>query len=458
MYKPSFAIVVCFLVCWITSCRKYLEAAPDKTMAIPARVNDLKLLLDNYSSLNETYIVASEVLSDNYYVTTEVWSSISDETQRNLYLWQKDDNTITYWNTPYTAILLANTVLDQLPNIKVYPAETDLVRIVRGSALFFRAYHFFSLAQVFAPPYVQSTAPNLPGIPLRLTSDFNEKTTRATLQATYDRMISDVIEAIPLLPALPIDGLKSRPSKPAAYGLLAKIYLSMQRYELAGKYADSCLQFHSDLLNYGDVLEVDPAAAAPIKRFNKEVVFQIRSLQTTLLNPSRAKIDTVLYRSYAEKDKRKQVYFRPNADGSYAFKGDYDGSGSSTGYVFAGIVTDEMYLIRAEAHARSGMAAAAMDDLNTLLEKRWEAGAFSPFTAVDSQDALQLILTERRKELLFRGTRWVDLRRLQNDPLYSVTPQRIINNQVYELLPNSTNYTLQIPMEVVRLTGIPQNE
>ena len=106
---------------------------------------------------------------------------------------------------------------------------------------------------------------------------------------------------------------------------------------------------------------------------------------------------------------------------------------------------------------RKGMVSEALADLNKLLESRWESGAFVPYDATSSADALQLILKERRKELLFRGTRWVDMRRLMKEPGNAVTYRRLINNTIYELPPNSSKYALKIPIEVIETSGIPQN-
>jgi hypothetical protein len=100
----------------------------------------------------------------------------------------------------------------------------------------------------------------------------------------------------------------------------------------------------------------------------------------------------------------------------------------------------------------------AMNLLNSLLQKRWRTGTFTPLTASNADEALIKIITERRKELPFTGhIPWIDLRRLNKDPRFSRTLKRIIDNTTYQLLPNSPNYVFPIPDEEIRLTGIPQN-
>ncbi|HSU50550.1 MAG TPA: RagB/SusD family nutrient uptake outer membrane protein, partial [Segetibacter sp.] len=122
-----------------------------------------------------------------------------------------------------------------------------------------------------------------------------------------------------------------------------------------------------------------------------------------------------------------------------------------------GIATDEVYLTRAECNARAGNITAAMSDLNSLMSKRWKAGAFVPFAATNTSDALTLILQERRKETLFRGLRWLDLRRLNSEGA-NITLTRNLNGQLYTLAPNDPKYVLPIPPDVVSLSGMAQNE
>ena len=98
-----------------------------------------------------------------------------------------------------------------------------------------------------------------------------------------------------------------------------------------------------------------------------------------------------------------------------------------------------------------------MNDLNTLLRKRWD-GQFVPLQASNSSQALEKILVERRKELCFKALRWGDLRRLNQEADYQVTVKRVLNGQTYILTPNSSKYTYPIPDDIIKLTGIEQNE
>jgi hypothetical protein len=227
----------------------------------------------------------------------------------------------------------------------------------------------------------------------------------------------------------------------------------MRDYNNAFRCADSALRMSNHLLDYNTVIATGntPMPAFPQ---NPEVLLYCIS-GTTDLDTNTAKMDTVLYASYSENDLRKLLLFKTSDSSAYSFKGSYDGG--VTGYLFSAPATDEMYLIRAECFARMDNVSSAMNDLNALLIKRFKTGAFTGYTAGDPADALQLILTERRKELVMRMTRWTDLRRLNKDSRFATTITRIYHGQTYTLGPTSNWYVWPIPDDEILYSGIPQN-
>ena len=449
--KPLFLFCL-FITGFFSSCKKYLSEIPDKKLAIPATVADLQAILDNYRVMNNFYPYASEILADNYYMTTSSFLSLTNETHRNYYTWQPTPESEA-WVGIYAPARDANVVLDNVERISKATPDASSLNEVEGGALFFRAFSFQLGAELFGQPYRSATAETDGGIALRLTASVEEPTKRSSMAATYQQIITDAKKAISLLPVTPT--IKTRPSQPAACALLARAYLCMQQYDSAFKYADAALNLYGDsLMNFNSL---QPTATAPIKRFNTEVIFHARTFTTGTINPGRAIIDSFLYRTYHANDLRKAIYYKTAADGTATFKGDYDGAGTNTGYVFCGFVTDELLLTRAECFARAGKIFESLQDLNKLLRSRWKSGLFTDYTAATPQEALTLVLVERRKELLFRGTRWMDLRRLKDDPVLSVTPQRFADNQMYSLPPNSPRYSLRIPATIINITGMPQN-
>ncbi|HMK25592.1 MAG TPA: RagB/SusD family nutrient uptake outer membrane protein [Chitinophagaceae bacterium] len=452
-YISNIFVVLSVLVL-TNSCKKFLEEIPDKKLAIPSTLGDLQSILDNFATMNNQSPVVLEIMSDNQFVRNDqMFNAVTDETTKDLYKWQRNES--NNWSNLYDVIFTANTILDNLPGISYNPAtEQGTWNSIKGSALFFRAYNFYFCSQIFGQPFDKNTSGQDLGIVLRLNSDFNEVSMRSTVKQSYDQIISDFREAISLLPEK--TALKTRPTRAAAFGALSRTYLAMQEYDSAGKYADLCIQHYGgvdSLLNFNNNAEVNVTATIPfpLPMVNKEIIFHYKGGTIAILSNARTRSDSNLYKSYAPNDRRKAAYYKTDS----SFKGDYGASGTQ-GYTYGGIVLDEMFLIRAESYARKGDKTNALIDLNALMAKR--CTTFVNITAVDANDALNKILVERRKELIFRGTRWVDLRRLMKEPQFAVTPRRFVNGQFYELLPNSPRYTVLIPAQVIALSGIQQNQ
>jgi len=429
------------------SCKKYLDKKPNTTLLIPGSLSDLQTLLDNYDYMNQGNSRVSEVIAGDIYITSSDWSSSTAIDEQLLYIWDKDASLSDAWTFLYKPISYSNIVLDELLKINS-AANQATYNDVRGQALFFRSFYFWQLAQLYCRPFSNSASSD-PGIALRTTSDVNARTSRSTVQQTYDRIIDDLKLAVTLLPQTSISPV--RPGRVAAYAMLARVYLSMNDYISAGKYADSSLKITNTLLDYNTITA---SSAQPIPKMSSEVLFHATGGGGIIIPPI-GKVDSMLYNSYDNDDLRKQVFFLTNADNSHSFKGSY---GTQTSYViFNGLAVDEMYLIRAESAARAGNKDAALADLNTLIQKRWKNSVPYPaITATDATDALNKIFTERRKELLYRGLRWTDLRR-RNLEGANLMLKRLVNNTTYSLPANDLRWVLLIPTNIINITGIEQN-
>ncbi len=444
---PIYLLVLLLLTGSAASCKKYLDARPDQTQVVPATLQDLQALLDNVSVMNRSFPSYGEAAADNYYFPQANYDALVTAEDKTLYNWDPAGVVVNgQWLSPYQVVFYANQVLEGLGKAGQGPPSAG----IRGAALFFRAYAFLQVASLFSKPYDPATSAADPGIPLRLSSDFNLKSVRASNEQSYQQILADFKSSVRLLPAA--SAFPSQPVRIAAYAAIARTYLAMGLYTQAGLYADSCLQLSPPLLDYNTLSKT---SANPIPRFNKETIFYAMSSGSALLVPSKAKVDSTLYRSYAANDLRKSIFYKNNNDGTFSFKGNYDGSQSSV--IFSGLATDELYLIAAECQARAGQTDAAMALLNTLLQARWKTGTFQPLGAANAPAALALVLAERRKELVFRGLRWTDLRRLNRESGLQTTLLRKLGQAVYQLPPGDPRYTMLIPQEVITLSGIAQN-
>ncbi|XVJ66828.1 MAG: RagB/SusD family nutrient uptake outer membrane protein [Lacibacter sp.] len=438
-----------------TACKKFLDKKPDNQLAVPSKLEDLQALLDFALYMNTQQSPSfGESSADDYFLTLDRFNALPVE-QQGIYTWNRGEYRFQNdWSRAYHPVYNANFCLEQLQNIPVTAQNEQQWKNVKGSALFFKSYNYLNLLWVYAKAYDQPTAASDWGIVLRNSSDFNVPSVRSNLADSYNEVIRLAKESISLLPDYPVHVM--RPSKMAAYGLLARAFLSMRLYDSAFVYANHCLQLKSDLINYNSDSDISGGITAnvPFKRFNKETIFYTEMNGNAAIHRTSAgRIDTVLYASYQNNDLRKTAFFRLNA-GYYQFKGNY--TASSTLF-FTGLATDEMYLIRAETNARADRITEAMNDLNTLMIKRWRNTVpFPAFTASTKEQALSIILTERRKELCMRGLRWMDIKRL-NKEAANIVLTRKIGAQVNTLLPNDKYYALPLPADIIEQTGIPQN-
>jgi hypothetical protein len=438
-----------FLVAIFPGCKKtdYLDAVPSNALKIPATLPDFQSLLDNETVFNNADPCLGQVGADDWYLSNAQLTKLPLFVQ-NIYDWTSDPypgQEMSDWDLPYRAIFYANSVIVGLGNLTPTKGQQTTWNTIKGQALFHRARMFHQLAQLFATVYDSATAFTALGIPLRLTADVNEKIFRPSLKATYDQIISDLVQAVSLLPNTAL--YKTRPSKSTAYGLLARVYLSIGNYSLAKTYSDSCLTFTTaTLMDFNMLGPTSTTSLFPIQRDNSEVLLDCAMAYS--ISPSNIfgiEVDSLLYNSYDTNDLRKGVFFRTSYYGGFRFSGTYN----ANSLPFTGIAIDEIYLTRSECNARLGNVSAALSDLNAVLQNRWKAGTFTAFSTSNQSDALSLILKERRKELLGRALRWTDLRRLNKDPNFALTITRYNNGQQYTLPANDARYTWTIPSAVI---------
>jgi len=446
MKKYSFYLAIILICC---SCKKmdnWLDVKSKNSDVILNSVADYQSLLDNTAVMNTTpgiNIIAADHI--NLLENTALTAGLAAE--RNAYIWKEDiyEGVIGAgtgdWTVPYRAIAYANIALEGMDKMTHTSAEIDNVR---GSALFYRGYHYYQLLQLYAPQYKEGV--NEPCVlPLRDMSDVGVSGKLATVEECYNQVIGDLNAALPLLPLIPKS--KTRPSQLAALAMLAKLYFVMERYDQAMAYANKYLENKSELLDFSTL---NTAATLPFPTLdvgNKEVIFYAGPISYTLLSFGNLRVNESFYSSYQTDDLRKAVFFRLNTDGTKSFKGRYTG----TVGLFSGLATNEMLLIKAECLARTGKWQEGGDLLNLLCQKRYKN--YSPIVDKTAEAALQRILEERDKELVFTGTcRWEDLRRLNNDPRFAKTLIKKLAGKEYILPPNDPRYTFPvIPQELITI-------
>lgn len=433
----------------LVSCDKeFLDVRRDSSTVVPSSLADFRAILDN-PNMNELAPSIGDVAADDYVVDFKIWNAISEVSSKNAYIWLDDVLNVyesNEWSYPYKDIMYINTVLEGLDKLG---DESPEAQDIRGTALFLRAFKYFHLAQVFCLPWQKQGNNGYLGLPLRLGAETEYRSVRSNLEQTYDQILKDANSSLEYL-QFGKSEFRTRPCKAAAHALLARIYLTMGHYDLALQHAEDCLGIQSDLLDFG---LLNTTKTNPMERFNNEVIFHHRLTTKSIWASSRQRVDQKLLASYGQDDRRRQAFFKFLDDNTAYFVGSYDGTSTQ----FAGLATNEIYFIKAECEARTGAIEDSRNSLWKILSTRLGGSFNRSDIPTDRVGLIDFILLERRKELLFRGLRWVDIRRLNALEHYGYTIKKDLDGKLYELPPNDNRYAFLIPDRVILQSGIVQN-
>lgn len=436
------------------SCGKgFLEVKRDASQVVPSQISDYQALLDRNSVMNFNASVGLALIgAEEFYVKDEIFRGleVSNPVETMAYTWSPDlfrNDESRDWNNAYQRILHANLALD-VEIIKPEISELDAWKNVKGSALFYRAINYYHLAQLFCVPYDPITAYSAEGLPLRKDYDISIIYHRSSVGELYDLIIDDLMQAVELLPEVATP--KMRPSKIAALTLLAIVNLNMGNYSKSREYCERALEIRRDLIDFNTLdtnqlftFESDYAES------HSEVVFFMMDNQA-IMTTTRMNVDEEFLNLYTGDDLRRKLYFRQEPDGRTVFKGSYSGQN----IYFVGLALDEVFLTLAECHVRLGDIHESIIVLNEFMSHRYEERSFSPIVApLSSDEILQLIILERRKQLYMRGTRWVDHRRLNEEPQFATSLIRYVNGESHLLHPTDSRWVWPLPHNEVQWKG-----
>jgi starch-binding outer membrane protein, SusD/RagB family len=437
MTKLIYTAIACSLILGASSCRKYVEVDQPGQRELKF-TSDYQGILDNRFDINTSYILPV-IMNDDLEVTDPTLENRITGYIRNAWTWSADlfgDTEDLEWQRMYKQINRFNTITYYIGESQG-GSEADKAHI-KAQAQMHRAYTYFDLVNMYAKQYDAATASTDPGVPVLLSPSLEQSLKRASVKAVYEQIIKDLNEAIPNLPEQ--GEFVSRASKVAAFAVLARASLQMGNYNEALRFADSALKRKSSLLNMNNYL------STPLPTFlqHPEYIFmKAQASSSFVFYP----LSQELQQIFDTKDLRWEMNTRDGATSPFppVFNG--------RAYVRHRLTVDgnligpdvpEMMLIKAECLARTGKPGEAMDVINTLRQSRFRPADYVSFTATDANDALVKVLQERRRELMVRGLRWFDLKRLNKEPQFAKTLSKTFLGETYTLAPNSNRYVLPI--------------
>lgn len=451
----NFIILSGLIIMLLSACGSFLDVKSDATYVVPHSLSDAQALLDDFFRMNEgTVPTWGESFTDDYYLGEDALKSYGEGSNGLSYYkfnYQDYYGHAYDWGYAYAAIYNANLAMEIVKDVK----KTDYNQVdwdnVMGSALFYRAFYFYGLMTNFALAYDEESADTDLGIVLRLNSDFNEKSTRASVRACFEQIILDLESAAGYLPDYPT--IVTRPSKGAAWAALAKVYLYMRDYDKALFYSEKGMLLNSELMDFNndsDIVDINPLFT-PFVEFNKEIIFYAEMRAGSFYPATSGTIDSSLFKQYSTKDLRLPLFFYFK-NGLPTFRGNYTVRNRG----FGGLSTNELYLTKAECLAKLNRNEEAMNVMDLLLERRIKDYKRSDYVQ-GSSSVLDFIRGERRKELVYRNSRFSDIKRYNKEG-EEIWIKRLVDGKEYVLEPNSPKYALPLPSDLIRLTGMLQNK
>ena len=125
------------------------------------------------------------------------------------------------WKSLYDGVMRANLVLQKVPGIESMSEELKTQYL--AEARFLRALYYFNLVRLFG---------DVPLIKIQQTAAHDLQVHRAPKEQIYELIIQDLKDAASLLPAQYEQSSDiGRATKGASLGLLAKVYLTLKRYD-----------------------------------------------------------------------------------------------------------------------------------------------------------------------------------------------------------------------------------
>lgn len=395
-----------------------------------------------------------------------------------------------FWEQSFIGIARCNDVMNNIDQVEM-PEENSLH--YQAEVRFLRALHYFNLVRQYG------------GVPIRLSPAESPEDAlsegRATVEEVYQAIVDDLITAVSnFASAGLLENDKGRATAGAARTLLAKVYLTLGRFEDAIPELRSVMQMGYVLLpDYGNnfipemkngresVFEIQYLGAQPALSSNFMYQFAPYTSgsavtgdpQTPLAGGAGWNIPTQdMIDAYEDGDLRKDISL---AEGYTNSEGDFVEIPHiikyNNGFVERGQTDDnfpylryaDVLLMLAEALNEQGFVAngEAFDLLNSVRERaglpaKTTGNARPELHIGDQQSFREAVFQERRVELAFENHRWYDLVRsgkavevMNAHGQREKAQKNTIPGNAYNVTQN--RLLLPIPQIEVTLDGLEQN-
>lgn len=445
IFKRALAVVLLSSLA-VTGCKdEYIELTPEFTLDAltnPSSIEQVEQVLGGaYSNLRAANYYGSasgtgggaalmpDILGDDLYESRQ---SLANSKFMSDWSYQKNTNQIMgIYTAMYKPISTVNIVLRDIDKFTT-PANIKKANRIKGQALALRALAHFDLFRYFANNYDRNSTTTLA---VYYNKNFvvssEEKPARMNNKEFYDNLFADLAQAEALLGDIDVViNPTSALTRPKLN--LTAVHLLTARVNLyAGIYPAVITAATKGLASAPALATTQAAFSGMYNETNAgEIIWNVQ-FDAGQGGPTNlvyfASQGTSYYRVATEvvnttgtsglirnNDIRYAAYFtaqtnaqNPTSMALTKYKGKTTTSNANSNFV--AMKTGELYLLRAEAYARSGgQDALAMADLNTLRSRRITGYVDEALTGAT---LLTAIANERRREFVGEGQRFFDLKR-----------------------------------------------
>jgi hypothetical protein len=475
-YNKQPLLIIAILVLFTTACKKDLEPYDSKSnenaLGTPEGIQTATY--GSYAGLVNADYTRFEHILGEYTSDNVALSGTTTDPLYNVYNYTDfpgNNISTSFWRQAYKVIFSANQIIERIND-----GESPALDHLKGENLYLRAMAHFDLVRFFGRPYAQDGGVSA-GIPIISTTTGDLQPTRSSVKAVYDLMIADLLRARELMGSTKDSRYAS---KEVANALLARLYLYTEDNAKAIEFANLVINSNRYRLLSTEAYKTYFTA---VPESNPETIFAIR--HTVADNRLKGAIGSMYYNDpislstgwgelYASVAYVKLLDQHPadvrhsfiqlqlNANGDTLKRGNVpkyfvnkynwqEGVANLSSPVFLRLA--EMYLIRAEANAKTGNAQLAIDDVNLIRARAGLSGAdlYTTGNLKGKATLLDVVLEERRLEFAFEGQRTGDL--FRNDlPMVRAYPGfHSLDRYNQTIAPTSPRIVFFIPDREIKL-------
>ncbi|PXY39144.1 RagB/SusD family nutrient uptake outer membrane protein [Flavobacterium cheongpyeongense] len=454
--KYIYITILSLIMLSVTSCEEYTDLTPKGALVVETAEQFHEMVslpnrgypINNFQYLSDDqWMKESNVIGVTPNINTINFTF--DETVDRVSM----INNSSFYNQAYTYINRWNTIISLVDDSK---GDGSIKELAKAEAKIFRAYDHFLLVNHYAKGYDPKTAATDGGICIMDKFDLEAQPEKSTVAQVYDFIQKDIEDALPYLQEKPLDVY--HPSLAFAYAFKAKVHLFKREIAKAKEAAEKSLSFNNqifDMVAYN--AQGGPNVVSVPAANNIEVLsYQYMTGYNEMNFAYQYIISPELRMLFGTNDARFNLFFNTTSTTNLD-------QGSNTAYwattytkyfySTVGMKTTEVYLMLAECYAREDKLTEAVAVLNTLRAKRILSGIVNLDVPTTRKETMELVINERRKELMFGFNRFFDLKRLNTETEYAKTITRLfplvnktVPQKTYTLLPNSRLYIIPFPL------------